>query len=170
MIVVSCVNKTEQKGRAELQPCNSFETRLGNVTAYCNVEKMKRLPGGPGGWGWICHHNNNDLMQRNVARFNSLMLEKCFRRDYEVKILCPRSRTPSVTCRAVTKRTRGARPGFCRNLLVGILLLTSRVPTFLVGFRPTSDFTHTEMFGALYGFVCFMTVWSEFSFPPLLMK
>lgn len=41
LIVVSCVNKTKQEERAELQPRTPFETGLGNVTAYCNVERMK---------------------------------------------------------------------------------------------------------------------------------
>lgn len=142
--------KRSRRKEQSYSPALLFETRLGNVTAYCNVERMERLPGDPGGWGWICHHNNNDLMQRNVVRFNSLMLEKCSRRDYEVKILCPRSCMLPVTCRAVTKRTWGVRPGFCRNLPVGILLLISRVPTFLVGYRPTLDFTHRETFDAIH--------------------
>lgn len=98
------------------------------------------------------------------------MLEQCFRRKYEVKIRCSRSSMSPGTCRAVTKRIWGVRVGFWGNLPVGILLLTSRVPTFLAGFCPTSDFAHTETFDAICVFVCFVTVWSEFSFLPLSME
>ena len=82
--------KPSRRKERSYSPAIPLRPRLGNVTACCNVERMKRLPGGPGGWGWVCHHNNNDLMQSNVVSSNSFMLAKCFRRDYEVKILCPR--------------------------------------------------------------------------------
>lgn len=96
------------------------------------------------------------------------MLEKCFRREYEVKILCSRSCASPVTCRAVTKRIWGGRVGFWRNLPVGILLLTSRVPTFLAGFCPSSDSAHTETFDAVCVFVCliYTLVWILLSSSP----
>lgn len=79
------------------------------------------------------------------------MLEQCFRRKYEVKILCSRSSMSPVTCRAVTKRIWGVRVDFWGNLPVEILLLTSRVPTFLAGFCPTSDCAHRN----IWCYMCF---------------